>query len=125
MDYNTTFSIVDRLSLQVMNKGHTVYMDGWLSSAKLFHHLWTYKKMSVDTAMPNRKMLPKHALKKQKVWEAITCQRQLPLTIKWKDTRYIHIFSTAHNNVIVAYWHPGAAPISKICSSYGLYKCRI
>jgi hypothetical protein len=108
MDHNTTFSVVDGLCLQVMNKGHIVYMDGWFSSPKLFDHPWTYKKMSVGTVMPNKKVLPKHTFSKElKVQEAFACQRQYPLGYKMERHQKHSHFSTAHTNVMAVHWHAG------------------
>jgi hypothetical protein len=41
--------------------GHTIYLDQYPFSPKLFIHLWAYKKMAKGTIPPNRKRLPKQA----------------------------------------------------------------
>jgi hypothetical protein len=41
-DFNSPFSVIDRLCLLVKNGDHTIYMDRWFSSPKLFDYLWAY-----------------------------------------------------------------------------------
>jgi hypothetical protein len=58
---NTVFSVVDRLCDKIKGKGHCVYMDIWLSSPKIFYHLWVCKTKAVGTVMSNRKEKRKQA----------------------------------------------------------------
>src|SRR5215469_11992678 len=43
----------------IKGKGHCVYMDRWLSSSKIFDHLWGCKTKAVGRVMSNKKEVPK------------------------------------------------------------------
>jgi hypothetical protein len=57
-EHNTAFNVIDRLCDKIKGKGHSVYMDRWFSSPKIFDHLWAYKTKAVGTVMSNRKEMP-------------------------------------------------------------------
>ena len=64
-------------------KGHSLYMDRWFSSPKIFDHLWSCKTKAVGTVMLNKKEVPKHAFStKLKKGEKISHQRDHLLAIK-------------------------------------------
>jgi len=52
-EYNTAFSVDDRLCDKTKGKEHCVYMDRWFSSPKIFVHLWGCKTKAVGTVMSN------------------------------------------------------------------------
>jgi hypothetical protein len=52
-EYNTSFSVVNRLCDPIKNKWYIVYMDRFFSSPKIFDHLWTANTKAVGTIMPN------------------------------------------------------------------------
>lgn len=64
-DYNSAFNVVDRLVTPYYNKGHTIYMDRWFTSPKLFDHLWQNGTKAVGTVMPNRREMPKQAFQQK------------------------------------------------------------
>lgn len=87
-EHNTAFSVFDGLCDKIKGRGHSVYMDRWFSSPKIFDHLWACKTKAVGTVMSNRKEMPKQAFSvKLKKGEKISRQRNHLLAIKWKDTR--------------------------------------
>ena len=53
-DYNSAFNVVGRLVTPYYNKGHTIYMDRWFTSPKLFDHLWQNCTKAVPTVMPKQ-----------------------------------------------------------------------
>ncbi|KAJ4429276.1 hypothetical protein ANN_26279 [Periplaneta americana] len=102
VDYNTAFSVVNRLCEPVTNKWHTVYMDRYFTSSKLFDHLWTVETKAVGTVMANRKEMPKDIFsEKLKKGEKLIAQRDHLLAIKWRDVRDVYLLSTAHDDHIV------------------------
>ncbi|KAJ4444060.1 hypothetical protein ANN_05849 [Periplaneta americana] len=101
-DYNTAFSVVNRLCEPVTNKWHTVYMDRYFTSPKLFDHLWTVETKAVGTVTANRKEMPKDIFsEKLKKGEKLTAQRDHLLAIKWQEITevveklFFHLFDLA------------------------------
>jgi len=43
LEHNMVFSVVDRLCDKIKGKGHSVYMDKWFSSPRIFDCLWACK----------------------------------------------------------------------------------
>jgi hypothetical protein len=60
-EHNMAFSVVDRLCNKMKWKGHSVYMDRWFSSPKMFDNFWSCKTKAVGTVMLDRKEMPKKA----------------------------------------------------------------
>jgi hypothetical protein len=101
-EHNTAFSDVDRLCDKIKGKSHSVYMDRWFPSPKIFDHLWDCKTKAVGTVMSNRKEMPKQAFsEKLKKGKKNMCQRDHLLAIKWKEIRDVFFLTTAHEDVLV------------------------
>jgi hypothetical protein len=101
-EHNTAVSVIDRLCDKIKEKGHSVYMDRWFFSPKIFDHLWACKTEAVRTVMSNRKEMPKQAFSvKLKKGEKISRQRDHLLAIKWKDTHDVFFLTSAHEDEIV------------------------
>jgi hypothetical protein len=94
--------VVDRLCDKIKGRGHSVYMDRWFSSPKIFDHLWSCKKKAVGIVMSNRKEMSKQAFSvKLKKGEKIASQRDHLLAIKWKDTRDVFSLTSDHEDEVV------------------------
>ena len=93
-------NVVKELAQPVLHKGHTLYLDNWYSSPKLFITLVNSKTNAVGTVRSNRKNMP-NAFGKAKLkvgeWKMRSCNGIL--AIKWKDKRDVHIISTKHETV--------------------------
>jgi hypothetical protein len=101
-EHNTAFSVVDRLCDKIKGRGHSVYMDRWFSSPRIFDHLWACKTKAVGTVMSNRKEMPKQTFSvKLKKGEKISCQRDHLLAIKWKDTCDVFFLTGVHEDEVV------------------------
>jgi hypothetical protein len=101
-EHNTAVSVIDRLCDKIKGKGHSVYMDRWFSSPKIFHHLCACKTKAVGTVMSSRKEMPKEAFSvKLKKGEKISRQRDHLLAIKWKDTCDVFFLTSAHQDETV------------------------
>lgn len=90
-------SVVKELSQSVLHKGHTLYLDNWYSSPKLFKTLINSKTNVVGTVRSNRKNMPKDFCKvklKKSEYRMRSCNGILAL--KWKDKRDVYILSSKH-----------------------------
>lgn len=100
-DDSASESVVKELSESVLHRGHTLYIDNWYSSRKLFMTLtYKYKTNVIGTVCGNRKHMPKDLcnVKLRRGEYAIrSCNRIL--AVKWKDKQDVCIMSTKHETV--------------------------
>jgi hypothetical protein len=99
IEYSASESVVFDLLRPVINRGHTLYIDNWYSSPKLFFALIKNKTNVLGTVRCNRKNMPIDFLKyKLKKGECITRSCNGILALKWKDKRDVHFLSTKHES---------------------------
>jgi hypothetical protein len=116
-DFNSYFNVINRLCSLVENRGHTMYMDRWFSSPKLFDNLWACNTKAVDTVMPNRK-IPKQAFSnKLKKGEKTVAHRGHLMVIKWRDLQDVYSLTTAHDEVTEVQSSGGTQKNKADCSS--------
>lgn len=81
----------------LLNKGHSLYIDNWYSSPDLFHKLYTAGTNVCGTVRTNRKHMPKElARQKLEVGEAVAYTSNNVTAIKWKDKRDVCVLTTQH-----------------------------
>nr|XP_022921145.1 piggyBac transposable element-derived protein 4-like [Onthophagus taurus] len=100
-DDSASESVVKELSESVLHRGHTLYIDNWYSSPKLFMTLsFNYKTNVIGTVRGNRKHMPKDLcnIKLKRGEYAIRSCNGI-LAIKWKDKRDLYIMATKHETV--------------------------
>ncbi|XP_017759329.1 PREDICTED: piggyBac transposable element-derived protein 4-like [Eufriesea mexicana] len=91
-------SVVKELSESVLHRGHTLYIDSWYSSPKLFMILsHKYKTNVIGTVRSNRKNMPKDLCSvKLKRGEYVIRSCNRVLALKWRDKRDVYMMSTKH-----------------------------
>lgn len=98
-DYSASETVVMELLKSILNKGHTLYIDNWYSSPKLFLTLVKNGINVLGTVRCNRKNMPGDFVKvKLKKRECIIRSCNGILALKWKDKRDVHIISTKHES---------------------------
>jgi hypothetical protein len=58
-EQNRAFHVINRFCDKVKGKGHSVYIDRWFFSPKIFYHLWARKTKAVGIVMSKRQEMPK------------------------------------------------------------------
>ncbi|XP_049958237.1 piggyBac transposable element-derived protein 4-like [Schistocerca serialis cubense] len=94
---NSADSVVLRLCNSYLRKGHTLYMDRFYTSEKLFEKLFDEGTSAVGTVMRNRRGLPQE-FKQNKLrrGEIVFKRKNSVLALHWKDTRDVFALSTKH-----------------------------
>ncbi len=93
-------AIVMELSKPILNKGHTIYLDNWFSSPKLYLTLVENKTNAVGTVRVNRANMPGDLVKsKIKKGDYMIRSCNGILAIKWMDRREVHFISTKHESI--------------------------
>lgn len=99
LDYSASESVVMELSQSILDRGHTLYIDSWYSSPKLFLTLVRNGTNVLGTVRCNRKNMPGDFVKeKLKKGDFIIRSCNGILALKWKDKRDVHILSTKHES---------------------------
>ncbi|XP_017752724.1 PREDICTED: piggyBac transposable element-derived protein 4-like [Eufriesea mexicana] len=90
-------NVVKELLQSVLHKGHTLYLNDWYSSPKLFMTLLNSKTNAVGTVRSNRENMPKDFIKgKLQRGECKMRSCNKILALKWCDKRNVYIISTKH-----------------------------
>ncbi|XP_015433735.1 PREDICTED: piggyBac transposable element-derived protein 4-like [Dufourea novaeangliae] len=98
-DYSASKTFVMELLKSILNKGHTLYIDNWYSSPKLFLTLVKNGINVLGTVRCNRKNMPGDFVQaKLKKGECIIRSCNGILSLKWKDKQDVHIISTKHES---------------------------
>ncbi|XP_047111958.1 piggyBac transposable element-derived protein 4-like [Schistocerca piceifrons] len=94
---NSADSVVLRLCNSYLSKGHTLYMDRFYTSVKLFEKLFDEGTSAVGTVMRNRRGIPQE-FKQNKLrrGEIVFKRKNSVLALHWKDTRDVFALSTKH-----------------------------
>ncbi|XP_049799914.1 piggyBac transposable element-derived protein 4-like [Schistocerca nitens] len=94
---NSADSVVPRLCNSYVRKGHTLFMDQFYISVKLFERLFDEGASAVGTVMSNRRDLPQE-FKQNKLRRAEIAFKRTNsiLALHWKDTGDVFALSTKH-----------------------------
>lgn len=57
-EFGYSGSVVKKLLEPHLDKGHNLYVEGWYTSPKLFHYLYSKKTGACGTVRPDRKLIP-------------------------------------------------------------------
>jgi len=89
-------NIVMELLSPYLGNGHTIYMDNWFTSPKLFQLLFMNKVNACGTVRKNRKDMPQiNGKLKDGEWSFRATKTMLAL--KWQDKRDVWMLTTAHS----------------------------
>ncbi|XP_049855261.1 piggyBac transposable element-derived protein 3-like [Schistocerca gregaria] len=95
--YNSADSVVPRLCNSYLRKGHTLYMDLFYISVKLFERLFDEGALAVGTEMRNIRGLPQEFKQNNLRRAEIAFKRtNSALALHWEDTRDVFALSTKH-----------------------------
>lgn len=99
LDYSASETVVMELLQSIRNKGHTLYIDNWYSSPKLFLTLVRNETNVLGTVRCNRKNMPGDFVKAKLIkGDCILRSCNGILALKWQDKRDVHILSTKHES---------------------------
>lgn len=84
-------SIVLTLLKPYLGKGHSVFLDNWYSSPKLYDELHKQKTGACGTIKKNRKNFPE--FENLEKGEIMHLHNDNLMAIKWQDKRDVHIFT--------------------------------
>lgn len=90
-------AVVTTLIEPYLNRGHSLFVDNYYSSPKLFSFLHNRKTNACGTVRKNRKHLPKLE-KKLKIGETESSHTNSLLAIKWLDRREVYMLTTMHDD---------------------------
>lgn len=96
-------SIVMTLLQPYLGKGHSIFLDNWYSSPKLYNELHKKRTGACGTVRKNRKEMPQ--FEKLEKGEIIHLHNDNLMALKWQDKRDVHMLTTLHE--------PGFAPTKK------------
>lgn len=97
VDIGKSGNIVLTLLEPYLDKGHSLFVDNWYTSPKLFSELHNRKTNACGTVRKNRKLMP--AMKeKLKKGEVVHYNTEKLLAVKWMDKREVHMLTTLHPN---------------------------
>jgi hypothetical protein len=94
-DLGAGATIVMSLLSKYLDAGHTIYLDNWYTSPKLFQALHEKKTNAVGTVRRNRIGMPKFP-KKLKKGESIALHTDTMMAQTWRDKRDVTMLSTIH-----------------------------
>ena len=84
-------SVVKKLLEPHLDKGCSLYVEGWYTSPKLFHYLYRKK-----TVRPDRKQMP--VLPHVKLGDCVSYLKNNMLCVKWRYKRVVHVLITLPTN---------------------------
>jgi len=91
---NTVFTMLEKY----FHKGHSLYVDNWYASPRLFQILHNHFKINCcGTVKANRKHMPNLKNVKLKRNEVVAFKTDTLLAIKWLDKREVYMLTTFHN----------------------------
>lgn len=82
-----------------IQKGHTLWIDNWYSSPKLYDHLHKNKTNVCGTVRKNRKGMPKFSNKLKK-GETDTKHTENMMVVRWMDRREVCMLTTLHEHTM-------------------------
>lgn len=93
-------SVVVDLMQPFFGTGHTVYLDNWYLSPRLYTILIEKKVNAVGTVLSNRMYMPQVFKETtQEKGEAVKRSGLGVLVIKWRDRKYVHLLTTEHKDI--------------------------
>ncbi len=102
-DLGISGSIVMTLLQPYLGKGHSVFLDNWYSSPKLYNELYNQRTGACGTVKKNRQNMPEFDdLEKGEITHL---HKDNLLAFKWQDKRDVHMLTTLHE--------PGFGPTKK------------
>lgn len=96
-------SVVMTLLQPYLGKGHSVFLDNWYSSPKLYEELHKQLTGACGTVRKNRQNMPE--FDNLQKGEIIHLHKKNLMALKWQDKRDVHMLSTLHE--------PGFGPTKK------------
>jgi hypothetical protein len=100
--FGVSGSVVMTMLAPHHSEGHTLYVDNFYSSPKLFQHLLSNSTDACGTVRSNRKGMPAFGCKKIQRGEVELKENGQQLAVKWHDKRDVHVFSTVHTATMSA-----------------------
>lgn len=102
-DLGISGSVVMTLLQPYLGKGHSVFLDNWYSSPKLYNALQKQQTGACGTVRKNRQEMPE--FDKLEKGEIIHLNKNNLMAFKWQDKRDVHMLTTLHE--------PGFGPTKK------------
>lgn len=92
-------AVVQKMMEPYYDKGHCLFVGDWYSSPQLFYFLYSKKVGACGTVRSNMKYFPKfgHAPR----GECSTLHANNILSMKWHDTRDVHMLTTIHEGKLI------------------------
>jgi len=99
-DFNKTEQVVVYMALPLLDKGHTLFMDNWFSSCRLFDYLHHRQTTASGTMRSNRVPLPVRQSAPE-VGQSVAFRSGPLLCLKYKDKKDKYMLSTYHSEEMV------------------------
>ena len=99
-EYGFAGSVVVTLMNGMFDQGHTLYIDNWYSSPKLFKILHEKRTNVCGTVRMNRKFMPKFTSELRKGQHESFVANNM-MCLRWKDRREVRMLTTFHGDDFV------------------------